>query len=368
MTGGSGWGTRLADIDSVRFLALLALLAALSFVTTVGVGLFMAGGTADPVRVAGVVEANEVMVAATLAARVLELRVQEGDRVEVGAVIAVLDHAELEAARDRYTAAVRQLAAKLSQSLELVELESDLTSGRLAAAEAALAGAKQMQNEAMAELEQRRADADRSRQLADQGLISRQELEQRTTELRVWEAQQQTRTSAVAEAEADLMLARTGQLQVSVASADVERVRGELTQAQAQLAEVNARLDQTIIRAPLSGVVAVRVARQGEVIEAGRPIVTIVDESDRWVRAAVDETLAGRLRIGRQVEVEMASGARLTGSVSEIAVRAEFATRRDVDRDRRDVRTVGFKVALPRDASAFPGLTAYVHLPPVDGR
>ena len=103
MTGGSGWGTRLADIDSVRFLALLALLAALSFVTTVGVGLFMAGGTADPVRVAGVVEANEVMVAATLAARVLELRVQEGDRVEVGAVIAVLDHAELEAARDRYT-------------------------------------------------------------------------------------------------------------------------------------------------------------------------------------------------------------------------------------------------------------------------
>ena len=91
---------------------------------------------------------------------------------------------------------------------------------------------------------------------------------------------------------------------------------------------------------PLSGVVAVRVARQGEVIEVGRPIVTIIDDGDRWVRAAVDESFADRLHVGQTVAVEMASGAQFTGTVSQIAAEAEFATRRDVNRVRRDVRSL----------------------------
>src|SRR5262245_59372077 len=56
----------------------------------------------EPFRVAGVVEANEVVVAATLTARLVELRVDEGDRVEAGAIVATLDRAELEATRDRH--------------------------------------------------------------------------------------------------------------------------------------------------------------------------------------------------------------------------------------------------------------------------
>ncbi len=321
------------------------------------------------VRVAGVVEANEAVVSATFTARMLELRVDEGDRIEAGAVVAVLDRAELTAARDRYAAAVQQLAAKLSQNQEQVALEVDRFVGREAVAQAALSAASQLRDEASAELEQRRADAVRARELFDQGLVPRQEMERRGTDARVAEAQLQSRTSAVSSAEAELTLSRAGQRQVTVASADVARTRAEMGQAQAQLAEVNARLGQTVIRAPLSGVVAVRVAHQGEVIEAGRPIVTIVDNGDRWVRAAVDESLADRLRIGLPVEIEMASGARFTGTVTQIAAEAEFATRRDVDRVRRDVRSLGFKVSMPADAAgAYPGLTAYVHLPAASGQ
>jgi HlyD family secretion protein len=329
---------------------------------------YTADEASGQVRVAGVVEANEVVVAATLSARLLELRVQEGDRVQAGQVIATLDRAQLEAERDRYEAAVNQLSAKLTQSLEVVDLESDRSAGRLAAAEAALAGAGLMQNEAEAALEQRRADAERSMRLAQQGLVSRQEAELRRTELRVAEEQVQTKRSAIASAQAEVMVARSGIRQVAVASADVERSRAELSQARAQLDEVNARLSQTILHAPLSGIVAVGVARQGEVIEAGRPIVTIVDDSDRWVRAAVDETMANRLKMGQPVEVELASGTRVTGTISQIAVHAEFATRRDVDSARRDVRTLGFKVSLPPDATAFAGLTAYVELPAEEGQ
>ncbi|HEY6360292.1 MAG TPA: efflux RND transporter periplasmic adaptor subunit [Vicinamibacterales bacterium] len=340
-------------------------LAALLLIAAAGAAAWRAGiPAATTVRVAGVVEANEAVVSATATGRMRELRVDEGDRVEAGAVVAVLDSAELEAARDRYTAALSQLAAKLSQSQELVSLEADRFVGRQAVALAALSAANQLREEATAELEQRRADAARAQELFQQGLVPRQEFERRMTDVRLAEAQLESRSSAVTSAEAELTLARTGQRQVTVVSSDVERTRAEMRQAQAQLAEVDARLGETVIRAPLSGVVAVRVARPGEVIEAGRPIVTIVDDGDRWVRAAVDESFAGRLRLGQTVDVEMASGARISGTVTQIAAAAEFATRRDVDRVRRDVRSLGFKVALPRDAGgAYPGLTAYVYLP-----
>jgi multidrug resistance efflux pump len=319
----------------------------------------------ENLRVVGVVEANEVVVSSTLTARLVELRVNEGDHVEAGAVIATLDRAELEAARDRYLAAQRQLDAKLSQVRELVELESDRLQGRDAVAQAALAAAEQQREEALAELEQRHIEADRIKTLFDQGVVPKQELERSATNFRVAAAQYETRNSAVASAQAELTLARTRSRQVTVATSDVERTRAELRQANAQLAEITARLDQTILRAPITGVVATRVARQGEVIEAGRPIVTLMDPGDRWVRAAVDERASGRIALGQTLDVELSSGARLKGIVSQIAAEADFATRRDVNRVRRDVRSLAFKVAVPRDATGvYPGLTAYVYLQP----
>jgi multidrug resistance efflux pump len=328
-------------------------------------GWFLSRPVDEAVRVVGVVEANEVVVSATLTARLVELRVDEGDRVEAGAVIATLDDAELVAARDRYLAAVRQLDAKLSQMQEVVALESDRVKGRDAIAQAALAAAEQQREEARAELEQRQLDATRMKNLFDQGLVPRQEFERYATSVRVAEAQLEARNSAVASAQAELTLARAGTRQVTVATSDVERTREELRQSNAQLAEINARLGQTVLHAPLSGIVATRVARQGEVIEAGRPIVTIIDDADRWLRAAVDEGAADRISLGQTVDVELSSGARIKGTVSQIAAEAEFATRRDVNRVRRDVRSLAFKVTVPREATGvYPGLTAYVYLPP----
>ena len=123
---------------------------------------------------------------------------------------------------------------------------------------------------------------------------------------------------------------------MTVATSDVERTRAELQQSNAQLAEIRARLDHTILRAPLGGVVATRAARQGEVIEAGRPIVTIIDDGDRWVRATVDESASGRIALGQTVDIELSSGARITGTVSQIA--AEAAVRNAPRRQSRATR------------------------------
>jgi len=49
------------------------------------------------------------------------------------------------------------------------------------------------------------------------------------------------------------------------------------------------------VYAPVSGTVSVRAARQGEVVNIGAPIVTIVDLSDTWARVAIPETLCDHI-------------------------------------------------------------------------
>jgi hypothetical protein len=54
--------------------------------------------------------------------------------------------------------------------------------------------------------------------------------------------------------------------------------------------------------------------------------------------------------------------------VTFISPEAEFATQRDVNRIKRDVRTFGFKVRVDNpDRKVHPGMTAYVFLPPDNG-
>ena len=89
----------------------------------------------------------------------------------------------------------------------------------------------------------------------------------------------------------------------------------------------------------------------------------------RLLTLIYDYTARAMVSVGTEVEVEWTTGAFYPGTVTQIAAEAAFATRRDVNRVRRDVRSLGFKVDLPADAAgAYPGLTAYVHLPAPGGR
>ena len=115
--------------------------------------------------------------------------------------------------------------------------------------------------------------------------------------------------------------------------------------------------------APLTGVVSLRVSRQGEVVEAGSPVLTIIDTKDTWVRASVEERESAAVRLGDEVNVALSSGETIRGRVTQVSAVAEFATRRDVSRGQRDVRSIGFKIALPPDPRVHPGMTAYVILP-----
>ena len=81
--------------------------------------------------------------------------------------------------------------------------------------------------------------------------------------------------------------------QARAAQSTVAATRAQVANAGAQRAQAQVRLGYTRVLAPVSGTISVRAAREGEVVSAGQPIVTIVDLGDTWVR---DQRSLGGLR------------------------------------------------------------------------
>ena len=130
------------------------------------------------------------------------------------------------------------------------------------------------------------------------------------------------------------------------------------------MAEADTRLGYTKIYAPVSGTVSVRATRQGEVVNPGTPIVTIIDFGDTWVRAEAPETEARFIADGDKLKVRLPAGSPMQGTVIFKAVEGDYATQRDVSRRKRDIKTIGLKLKVDNpDGSLVPGMTAEVLLP-----
>jgi multidrug resistance efflux pump len=174
----------------------------------------------------------------------------------------------------------------------------------------------------------------------------------------------QSATDQVSAAEAALEAAIARTNQGTAAAHNIVETREQARNAQAQLAQADVQLGYTKIFAPISGMVNVRAARQGEVVSVGTPIATIVDLTETWVYAAVPETYADAIQLGDALTVRMPSGARIQGKVIAKAAEGDFATQRDVSRRKRDIKTVQIKLLIDNPGMRYvPGMTAEVLLP-----
>jgi multidrug resistance efflux pump len=161
---------------------------------------------------------------------------------------------------------------------------------------------------------------------------------------------------------------------VAVANANAEHVsvqqnRIRTTQRQSEAAaaqqqRANVRLSYSEVRAPVDGIVDVRVAREGEVVNPGQPIITLINPADLWVRADIEETYIDRIRIGDELKVRLPSGEERVGTVFYRAMDASFATQRDVSRTKRDIKTFEVRLRVDnQDRRLAVGMTMYVELP-----
>jgi HlyD family secretion protein len=232
-------------------------------------------------------------------------------------------------------------------------------------AEATLRAARANELQAKANLEHQKADTQRTAALAEQGVMSAQARDEAVASLQAAEAALEAARENTAAAEASLNQARAHQLQAQAAAHTVASTRGMVANAAALADQARADLAYTRILAPVSGTVNVRAAREGEVVAAGMPIVTLMDLTQTWVYAPLPETQADAVQLGDRLRIVMPSGASLEGKVIAKSAVADFATQRDINGGRkRDIRTVQLKLAIDNLGERFvPGMTAEVFIP-----
>jgi HlyD family secretion protein len=342
-----------------RFLILLSVIFAGAFIY------YLATTRRDQgLELIGTVDANQVMVSPQIQGRIQKLLVDEGTPVKAGEVIALLDASELQAQERAASATINSLRSKVSEMLATEAATKGSTAGDVANAEARLESTKAQLAQAEANLEQVQTDHQRTTSLAASGVASQQEKDRADAQLKAQQAAVKALQDQVRAAEADLNSAIARTHQAHAAQSTVAATRADMANAAALQAEAQVRLGYTRVLAPVSGTVSVRAAREGEVVSPGQPIVTIVDLSDTWVRAAAPETYADRIALGDVFQVRMPSGQTVPGKVFFKAVEGDFATQRDVSRRKRDIKTVVLKLRVENPNELFvPGMTAEVLVP-----
>ena len=313
----------------------------------------------------GTVDANQVIVSAQVGGRIQKLLVDEGTPVKAGDLIAVLDPSELLAQDAAATATITSLQHKVAEMQHTEESTSGSTSSDVANAEAKLSSAKAQSLQAKATFDRTESDSRRIIALAKAGIASDQERVQAETNLQAAQATVQAQQDLVTAAGADLKAAMARTHQANAAKSTVAATEADLKNAMALKNQMAVRLGYTNVYAPVSGTISVRAARQGEVVNIGAPIVTIVDLSDTWARAAIPETYADHIGYGDVLRVRLPGGTVTSGKVFFKGVEGDFATQRDVSRRKRDIKTIVLKIRLDNPKGAYvPGMTAEVLVSP----
>ena len=259
--------------------------------------------TRDPgtIRVSGNVEITSAQVSFKLPGRVMQRLISEGETVTNGQVVALLDKTELEqeVAMCRADAqAVQAVLAELEAGSRPEEIEQSA-----AALEIAKAEAKRVESEFA-----------RQKGLFQQKVIS-------TRELEAAEAASNMAAAKVREAEARLTLLKKGPREETIRAA-----RSRLEQTRQAVALAETRLGYASLTAPLSGIVLTEGVENGEYVVPGTPVVTVGDLLSVWLRAYINETDLGRVKIGQTVKVTTDTYPRKAyeGRLSFIAPQAEF--------------------------------------------
>ncbi|MBV9761187.1 MAG: efflux RND transporter periplasmic adaptor subunit [Acidobacteriaceae bacterium] len=219
-----------------------------------------------------IVAAHKIEVASKVNGRVAWIGVDKGDKVQAGQVLVRLED-------DEYRAQVQQ------EQGQLANLEAKLAEDEHGSRPQEIQKARADVDEAKADLADSKATVDRTRQLVQEGVLSKQALD-----------------DAQAKYDADLAkvasLQRTADLAVlGPRKEEMDQVRGQIEQARGALAYAQNQLDNTVIKAPVTGTILDRNVEKGEFITTGFVgdkgakgyIVTMADLNDLQVELDISQ-------------------------------------------------------------------------------
>lgn len=375
----------------------IILLLVIVSVAVAGYALMQIGSRNGPpgIRVSGNIEITDAEVSFKIPGRVEKRLVSEGQSVKSGQVIAMLDQTELaqevalRRAEERAAqAALAELTAG-SRPEEIAQTEAGVQKAQ-ARLDELLAGSRPQEvavamaavEKAQADLTRLKADFERQKQLYDKDVISAREFEASRTGYEMAEGrlrEDAERLKLIREGprgeeieQARATLREAGQRHALVKKGPrretIDQARARLGQVREALAMAETRLGYATLVSPLSGVVLSENVEAGEYVAPGMPVVTVGGLDNVWLRAYINESDLGRVKIGQRVRVTTDSypGKTYEGRISFISSQAEF-TPKNVQTEKERVKlvyrvkadfanpTAELKAGMPADAVIMTG-------------
>ena len=227
----------------------------------------------EPEIIQGYVEVSEYRVSSKVPGRVLELRVKEGDYVNVGDTLAIIDAPDVK--------------AKLAQaeSAESAASAMDQMANNGARREQ-INGAYALLQQAKAGLEIAQKSYNRVQRLYDEGVMSAQKRDEAFANYKAIEAQVKA-----AQSQYDMAVNGARREEKMAAAAQVNRAKGAVQ-------EVNSYISETMQTAQKAGEVSDVYPKEGELIGTGSPIMSVSLLDDMWGTFNVREDQLDGMRIG----------------------------------------------------------------------
>lgn len=274
----------------------------------------------------GNIEVTEANVGFKLPGRIVELAVDEGDTVTAGQLLARLDSAELASVVAQNKALLQEAMTRLS------ELKAGSRAQEIERAQANV-------NAQAADLEKAKKDFERADILYKNGAISASQFDAAQSYFNAKMAQHRSvqETSS---------LVKEGPRRE-----DIQAAEYRVKQVRAMLNTSEERFKDTMLYAPISGVVIRKNVELGETLPAGAPAFTIGDLASPWVKVYVKEDRSGQVKYGQKAEVKVDSFKNKTyeGTVTFISSEAEF-TPKNVQTEEERVKLVfGVKVKVKNE-------------------
>jgi multidrug resistance efflux pump len=365
------------------------------FILALGAAVYFAYGAwlrTRPYEWSGTVEARTIVVGSRIGGRVRELQAREGERVDAGAPLLVLETGDLDAQR---RGAVGQLAqaeaavekAKKGARPEEIEQARARAQTASAAFEEAKVGARSEQVAgARARLvavqvavDKAQLDADRTHKLFSAQAVSQAEVDGVEAALRGATAQKDAAKQALDELENG---SRREEIQQAAARAieaqanaklvlagsrveDIKAAEGALAAARGRLEQIKVMQDELVVKAPRAARIETLDLRPGDILAPNAAAATLLEDDELFVRIYVPETRVGLIHPGDTVPVFVDSfpDRPFKGTVERVAMQGEYSPRNLQTADERANQVFAARVGLGDGKGALrAGMAAFIRV------
>ncbi len=346
-----------------------------------------------PYEWSGTVEARTIDVGSRAGGRVEEVLVREGDHVEAGQVMLVLEPGDLEAQKLMAEAQLEQSQAafdKLKSGSRPEEIEQAKARAGTAAASLAeaqhgarkeeIAGAKARLAAAQSTVDKAQLDTDRAHQLFAANAISRAEVDVAESSLRGSTAQRDAAQEAYNQllhgVRSEEILQAQSRAQEASASAklveagarveDLRAAAATVKAAEGRRDQVAVMLDELTIKAARGARVETLDLRPGDIIAPSATAATLLEDDQLFVRIYVPETQVGHIHAGDEVPVFVDSfpDRPFKGTVEHIDMQGQYSPRNLQTADERANQVFAARIALRDDKAGLrAGMAAIIRIP-----